>query len=92
MSFSSPHLQAEAVVRGLANDVHPRAHLVPRLAALLQDSARQLVELLVSQGWDVMQLETLPIGVALPIREALKVCRQDPPQGWSAEAYALVGR
>lgn len=72
--------------------MYPQAELVPQLASLLRGSAQRLVELLVRQGWSVLDFETLPIGVALPLKEALHACRLAPPQGWPAEAYALVGR
>ena len=36
------------------------------------------------QGWTVVELETLPPGVALPLREALQKCRHHPPSGESS--------
>ena len=33
------------------------------------------------QGWTQQELDTLPIGVALPLREALHKCRSAPPSG-----------
>lgn len=34
-----------------------------------------------AQGWRLIELESLPVGVALPLREALHRCRADPPPG-----------
>ncbi|CAI5939934.1 unnamed protein product [Closterium sp. NIES-65] len=37
-------------------------------------------------------LQRLPPAVALPLLQALHVCRENPPPGWPAAAYVLVGR
>lgn len=37
-------------------------------------------------------LEHLPIGIALPFREAIFHCRCNPPSDWPEEAYVLIGR
>ena len=34
------------------------------------------------QGWALPDLDTLPLGVALPLREALQRCRAHPPAGF----------
>lgn len=36
-------------------------------------------------------LEHLPIGIALPFREAIFHCRCNPPSDWPEEAYVLIG-
>ena len=33
------------------------------------------------QGWTQHELDSLPVGVALPLREALHKCRRSPPAG-----------
>jgi anaphase-promoting complex subunit 1 len=38
------------------------------------------------------QLARLPHGVALPLHEALAAVRAEPPAGWPAAAYVLLGR
>eukprot|EP00814_Leptocylindrus_danicus_P021824 CAMPEP_0116010592 /NCGR_PEP_ID=MMETSP0321-20121206/4085_1 /TAXON_ID=163516 /ORGANISM="Leptocylindrus danicus var. danicus, Strain B650" /LENGTH=1159 /DNA_ID=CAMNT_0003479705 /DNA_START=267 /DNA_END=3746 /DNA_ORIENTATION=+ len=37
-------------------------------------------------------LDDFPIGVSLPIREALYSCRSAPPENWPPRAYSLIGR
>jgi anaphase-promoting complex subunit 1 len=37
-------------------------------------------------------LTYLPVGIALPIREAIFHCRCNPPSDWPEESYALIGR
>ena len=56
-----------------------------QLAVALRDVvlsySQQLVGLLALQGWGVMDLEGLPMGVAIPLREALARCRSHPLTG-----------
>lgn len=37
-------------------------------------------------------LESVPFGVALPIRDAIYQCREHPCSDWSEEVCALIGR
>lgn len=37
-------------------------------------------------------LDVFPLGVSLPIREALYLCRNAPPEDWPPRAYSLIGR
>ena len=43
-------------------------------------------------GFRLENLETLPFGIAIPLRETLKICRENPSGRWPADAYVLVGR
>jgi hypothetical protein len=43
-------------------------------------------------GFTLSDLERVPFGIALPLREALPACRHSPPGCCDIEAYALVGR
>ncbi|GAA5920093.1 hypothetical protein JCM1841_004092 [Sporobolomyces salmonicolor] len=45
-----------------------------------------------SLGWTSSDLARLQLGVALPLREAVRMCQLEAPEGWSAGAYALIGR
>ncbi|GAX79203.1 hypothetical protein CEUSTIGMA_g6643.t1 [Chlamydomonas eustigma] len=58
----------------------------------LNDLSIALALHLDQQGWSQKVLETLPLGVALPLREALHRLRPDPPSGWPITIYALIGR
>ncbi|KAL3147502.1 hypothetical protein ABBQ38_014558 [Trebouxia sp. C0009 RCD-2024] len=60
--------------------------------AAIQEGAEKLVMAMVNQGWTLPDLDTLPLGVALPLREALQHCRGQPPAGWPSAAYVLIGR
>lgn len=39
------------------------------------------VKYVVMQGWSLRDIDSLPVGVALPLREALHRCREHPPPG-----------
>ena len=43
-------------------------------------------------GMTKRDLEQYPIGIALPLREAIFHCRCNPPSDWPEEAYVLVGK
>lgn len=43
-------------------------------------------------GFTLKDLESVPFGVALPIREAIYRCREQPYSDWSEEVCLLIGR
>uniref|UniRef100_A0A3B3C1J0 Anaphase-promoting complex subunit 1 n=1 Tax=Oryzias melastigma TaxID=30732 RepID=A0A3B3C1J0_ORYME len=43
-------------------------------------------------GFTLKDLESVPFGVALPIREAIYRCREKPRSDWSEEVCLLIGR
>lgn len=61
-------------------------------ADLLERCAHRIVRLLVRQHWTLADLDVLPWGVALPLRQAIQHCRGNPPTDWPQEAYVLIGR
>uniref|UniRef100_A0A671WHV0 Anaphase promoting complex subunit 1 n=1 Tax=Sparus aurata TaxID=8175 RepID=A0A671WHV0_SPAAU len=54
--------------------------------------AEQLVVWLTSEGFTLKDLESVPFGVALPIREAIYRCREQPCSDWLEEVCLLIGR
>ncbi|XP_054654988.1 anaphase-promoting complex subunit 1 isoform X1 [Dunckerocampus dactyliophorus] len=54
--------------------------------------AEQLVVWLTSEGFTLRDLESVPFGVALPIRDAIYHCREQPCANWSEEVCLLIGR
>lgn len=67
-----------------------QAALVCELQDILLQCSQRLVLLLVQQGWDVLALDQLPVGVVLPIKEALARCRGSPPVGEQQEMREAV--
>jgi hypothetical protein len=53
---------------------------------------QELVEFLVRSNVTLDALDCVPLGVVLPVREAIGRCRAAPPADWSAAAYRLIGR
>ncbi|XP_060071238.1 anaphase-promoting complex subunit 1-like isoform X2 [Ylistrum balloti] len=43
-------------------------------------------------GMTYQDLEYLPVGVSLPLREAIFHCRCNAPSDWTEQAYTLIGR
>ena len=43
-------------------------------------------------GFGAAELARVPSGVSVPLRDALQRCKRDPPAGWPAAAYSLIGR
>ncbi|XP_023863200.1 anaphase-promoting complex subunit 1 isoform X2 [Salvelinus sp. IW2-2015] len=51
-----------------------------------------LVVWLTSEGFTLKDLESVPFGVALPIRDAIYQCREQPCSDWSEDVCLLIGR
>ena len=51
-----------------------------------------IIEAMTQHGVNATFLETLPEGIALPLREVLMSCQEDPPTTWSEGALETVGR
>ncbi|KAL1503732.1 hypothetical protein AB1Y20_012203 [Prymnesium parvum] len=47
---------------------------------------------MVERRFGLKQLEALPIGVALPLYDAIRTCRHRAPADWPIAAYRLIGR
>ncbi|GAA6053253.1 hypothetical protein JCM3770_002679 [Rhodotorula araucariae] len=45
-----------------------------------------------SYGWTPRTLSRIGFAAALPLREAVRMCQLEAPEGWPAGAYALIGR
>ena len=73
-----------------------RLNIVCRSVSIIHQrkkkKATNLVEELVQAGLTVEVLETLPLGVAMPIREVLQEASLDPLSSWPIEILKLVGR
>lgn len=54
--------------------------------------AQNLVIAMACARFGLDELESVPAGISLPLQDALDCCRGNPPDGWPAEAYRLVGR
>ena len=49
----------------------------------VMDGAEAVVLQMVSCGWNAATLDTVPAGIAVPLREAVQRCRHSPPPGAS---------
>lgn len=55
-------------------------------------SPTEVVERMVEVGIDKQLLETLPEGLATPLRDAVAACQSNPPTTWGPEILGLIGR
>ncbi|TFK24896.1 anaphase promoting complex subunit 1 [Coprinopsis marcescibilis] len=74
-------------------------HEVLSLFAILGDSkapgAQKRAEMAIHKlvtGVGVDKIEMLPLGIALPLREALRTCQLAPPAHWPLPSYSQIGR
>ncbi|KAF9181463.1 Dicer-like protein 1 [Haplosporangium sp. Z 767] len=56
------------------------------------DGNHSTARALVSESLTGMQLDQLPFGVSIPLREALWMCRRNPPLDMESDALSLIGR
>lgn len=59
---------------------------------LYSKGPRALIKKMVSVKYRYEDLQLLPVGVSLPLLEAIYACKFDPPGEWPFEAYCLIGR
>lgn len=59
---------------------------------LWRDRAKLTVAALTEEFIDINDLDTIPFGIALPLREAIYEVRKHPPHDWPPRCYYFVGR
>mmetsp|Transcript_19961 Transcript_19961/g.60588 ORF Transcript_19961/g.60588 Transcript_19961/m.60588 type:complete len:341 (-) Transcript_19961:1755-2777(-) len=55
-------------------------------------AAERAVLAMAKNGISAKLLDALPLGVAMPLREAIRACRHAAPADWPEAALALIGR
>ncbi|KAM7172817.1 anaphase-promoting complex subunit 1 isoform 5-T5 [Macrochelys suwanniensis] len=63
-----------------------------RHSTSVSNLAEKLVIWMTSVGFTLRDLESLPFGVALPIRDAVYHCREQPASDWPEAVCLLIGR
>ena len=70
--------------------------LADNTAPSTQKRAEKAVEKLIDMVGTAKEgaafLNSLPLGIAAPLREAVRTCQLSPPSHWRTEHYNLVGR
>ncbi|XP_007551191.1 anaphase-promoting complex subunit 1 isoform X2 [Poecilia formosa] len=85
-------LKLSAGQRSRASEPNSRRQSSVKVRVSSESLAEQLVVWLTSQGFTLKDLESVPFGVALPIREAIYRCREQPSSDWPEEVCLLIGR
>ncbi|KAJ3018740.1 Anaphase-promoting complex subunit 1 [Thoreauomyces humboldtii] len=60
--------------------------------ALIDGGSEALVLAVVAAGPAQSDLEVLPVGIALPLKQALHNCKGNAPGNWPSRAYEVIGR
>uniref|UniRef100_A0A8B9SCS9 Anaphase promoting complex subunit 1 n=1 Tax=Apteryx owenii TaxID=8824 RepID=A0A8B9SCS9_APTOW len=63
-----------------------------RQSTSVSSLAEKLVIWMTNVGFTLRDLESLPFGVALPIRDAIYYCREQPASDWPEAVCLLIGR
>ncbi|XP_070834048.1 anaphase-promoting complex subunit 1 isoform X1 [Chaetodon trifascialis] len=85
-------IKLSAGQKSRASEQHFRRQSSVKVQLSTGSLAEQLVVWLTSEGFTLKDLESVPFGVALPIREAIYCCREQPCSDWSEEVCLLIGR
>ncbi|KAJ8248603.1 hypothetical protein GJAV_G00243760 [Gymnothorax javanicus] len=92
---SDEHLYLSKVTAGqkkTLNEPFLRRQSSVKPSASCCSLAEKLVVWLTSSGFTLKDLDSVPFGVALPIRDAIYQCRMQPCSDWSEEVCLLIGR
>lgn len=54
--------------------------------------AEALCSAMVERNWSLKSLDDLPVSLAIPIKEILKICQISPKMSYSLETYRLIDR
>ncbi|BGP51376.1 Anaphase-promoting complex subunit 1 [Rhodotorula kratochvilovae] len=67
-------------------------HLTSPSASSTTSRAHRTVLAMHAYGWTARKLASMSFAPALPLREAVRMCQLEAPEGWPAGAYTLIGR
>ncbi|ESO93615.1 hypothetical protein LOTGIDRAFT_232653 [Lottia gigantea] len=94
-------ISTEQAIEKSLRRIAPAGHRAPTAEVSLSHSfqlhpvtniAEKLVLTMTELGIISRDLEYLPVGIVLPLREAILNCRCNPPSDWPEKAYSLIGR
>lgn len=93
LAFDGPSTAAPTFSSPFPRRVYPTKPAAPSSSSLdLLSRARATVLSMAEEGTTLAHLEDLTWGVALPLRQVLAACRENPELSWSRECFMLVGR
>lgn len=84
-----------AILMTQAMELTPRTAMLSQLLEMTyvySVQPQQIVEAMSACGMTNDILESLPVGISAPCREAIKQCECSPPLTWSQALFQLVGR
>ncbi|KAA8899256.1 hypothetical protein FN846DRAFT_990300 [Sphaerosporella brunnea] len=94
--FSPPPAPASPTVqKAVFAKLTPRTRIVTALFTTIATPGATdvtIVEKMVELNFTLAGLQRLPEGIAIPLREAIARCQEQPPTTWGVQALDLVGR
>ncbi|KAM0747870.1 hypothetical protein T439DRAFT_305034 [Meredithblackwellia eburnea MCA 4105] len=90
-AFYGPSIDPCQRSRQLISLYRQLSPVVPPLGTAAIRSQRTVFEM-DQIGWKHEDLENLPAEIAMPLREAMRICQLDGPEGWPTSAYELIRR
>ena len=92
LSTGNRHEFSEVSQR-LLMDLTPRTVVILKLLSVTHTaSMEERVAEMASCGVDVTILETLPEGIAAPLRAAIAICQSQPLTTWNSNILSMIGR
>ncbi|CAH6723610.1 anaphase-promoting complex subunit 1 [[Candida] jaroonii] len=73
----------------------PRTHAILKLFEIIVSpnyGSTDIVDLMAELGISIEDLETFPIGVQIPLKEAISICQEKPDFDWTLNSLDLVDR
>jgi anaphase-promoting complex subunit 1 len=58
---------------------------------LFSKGAEVMVLEMATRNFKMKDVDSLPFGIGLPLKEAIRACRKHPPDHWPGDAYVLIG-
>ncbi|XP_073096980.1 anaphase-promoting complex subunit 1 isoform X3 [Manis javanica] len=89
---SSQYLSRITVVPQKSQAEQEENRFSSRHSTSVSSLAERLVVWMTNVGFTLRDLETLPFGIALPIRDAIYHCREQPASDWPEAVCLLIGR
>lgn len=63
-----------------------------KLSEETKNKSEKIVLCLVEESFDISNIEFIPLGISIMIKECLFQCKQKPPSNWTHEIYKFIGR
>ncbi|CAG8433353.1 1562_t:CDS:10 [Diversispora eburnea] len=88
-TFSIPNIQENLIHEFECSRIQKINSIYKKLVT---EGEKSMILEIVNVGYFIKDIDSLPFGIVVPLREAIRKCREKPPANWPGEAYILIGR